>query len=311
VHGMHFAQQIHATQVKVGREMGQLSTILDMPVSLTFNIPQTDETRWSPIPSECNDVAQFTKNGENSWISSYWDQYCEGSANSYRTTAFEMVRPLFKPELSACAEGSTEGENPDETLTVHLRGDDMWGVPESQDVSVTPDNFHDLDMNASPNHWLWNHPPCSMYKKIITEEGFKHVVLITSPDLRHPCVKWPWFQDRVNEGAITFRVQSGTLLDDTCHLLRAHNLVLSFSTFPEAMALQSTHVKRIFSRVHFQEHTVMDGNGWEGTTVHRYDVPIDENNHFDRYPNTMAGLIDWYRNYPDDEIKLYTQEVEQ
>jgi len=305
LHGMHFAKQIHATKVGVTADLGQLSKILNIPDSLAFDISQTDEARWAPIPTECSDTAQKTQNGDNYWSSSYFNIYCEGSASAYRATALEMLRPLFKPELSACAEGSTEGENPDETLTVHLRGNDMWGVSESQD------KFHDLNMTDFPNHWLWNHPPCSMYKKIITEEGFKHVVVVTSPDLRHPCIKWPWFQDRVNEGAITFRVQSGTLLEDTCALLRARNLVLSYSTFPEAMSVQSTHIKRIFSRVRFAENSIMDDNGWEGTAVHRYIVPIDEYNHLDRYPNTMAALIDWYLNYPDDDIKLYTQELEQ
>jgi len=303
IHGMHFAKQIHATRITLAEDVGQMSQILDMPNSSSFDISQTDDTRWAPIPQECDYAARNSENGENHWASGYSREYCVSPASEFHAIAVEMVRPMFKPELLACAEGSVEGENPDETLTIHLRGNDMWGVDERYS-----DDAADLDMGAIPNHWLWNHPPCSMYKKIITEEGFKHVVLVTSPDQRHPCIKWPWFQDRAREGAISFRVQSGTLLEDSCALLQAHNLVLSFSTFPEAMAVLSTRVKRIYSRVFFQEHSVMDGMGWEGTTVHQYDVPLDEHNYFDKYSNTMTSLIDWFQNYPDDNIKLNDSE---
>jgi len=300
LHGLYFAKQIHATHIELGQELGQMPEIMAFPESRAFDIPETDEMRWAPIPEECSVLPEDVS---NRWSSGFWTEHCEASADAYRGIGLQMVRPLFRPALAACAEGSTDGENPDETLTVHLRGDDMWGVDELKG-GVT-----ELDMASIPNHWLWNHPPCSMYKKIITDWGFKHVVLVTSPDQRHPCIKWPWFQDRANEGAFTFRVQSSTLLNDACALLRARNLVLSFSTFPEAMALLSTRVKRIFSRERFQEHSVMDGNGWEGVTVHQYVVPVNEYNHEQKHLTSMEDLVGWYNNPSDEGIQLGTAEL--
>eukprot|EP00434_Breviolum_minutum_P006537 symbB.v1.2.005770.t1/scaffold289.1/size287290/15 len=91
-------------------------------------------------------------------------------------------------------------------LTVHLRGQDLWGMAEYELKSDKP-----IPLEANAHHWLWHQPPCTMYRKIIVEEGFKKVIVVTSPDLRHVCVEW--LKSNAASLGIEVVIQSASLME--------------------------------------------------------------------------------------------------
>eukprot|EP00419_Tripos_fusus_P061358 CAMPEP_0172907214 /NCGR_PEP_ID=MMETSP1075-20121228/178399_1 /TAXON_ID=2916 /ORGANISM="Ceratium fusus, Strain PA161109" /LENGTH=200 /DNA_ID=CAMNT_0013764793 /DNA_START=59 /DNA_END=657 /DNA_ORIENTATION=- len=199
------------------------------------------------MPNECRALAHKIqdKHQPGRFASRFWKQQCHAvSAKQYHDLARELVWPMFKADLGACTEkNDTNPETQERTLTVHLRSDDMWKGLDGKKIPS----------DAVANHWLWQHPPCSLYEKVIAEEGFQHVLVVTSSDRLNPCVSW--FEKRAMWSNYSVRVQSKTLLEDSCALLRARNLFLSYSTFPESMAVLSLQVRRIFSRTQYQQYS--------------------------------------------------------
>merc|ERR1712079_16539 len=113
-----------------------------------------------------------------------------------------------------------------------------------------------------------------MYERIIQDEGYSHVVVVTSPDRRNPCVRW--FQEFATRSTVKIDIETTSLMEAACRLASARNLVLSYSTFPESMAMVSNRVRRVYSREHFQGHSILDCKMWPGTTLHKYTVPVSE-----------------------------------
>jgi len=291
-HGLYFAKQVGATMVKVACGSGQLEQVLDLPEEM--HLPQRfSKGKGGPIPKECRALAHESedKHQPGHYVSPFWAAHCHPvPARHYHDIAKELIRPLFKANLAACLESSDIQSVPQEqTLTVHLRSDDMWGVGDGEAIPS----------DAAPNHWLWQHPPCSLYEKVIAEEGFRHVLVVTSKDRLNPCVSW--FETRAKGSNYSLKVQSKTLLEDACALLKAQNLFLSYSTFPESMAVLSSQVRRIFSRTRYQQYSAMDQRGWPGTSVEQYHVPIHEG-HLGPYSNTMQGVRRWMLTYPASKI---------
>eukprot|EP00441_Pelagodinium_beii_P012576 CAMPEP_0197684982 /NCGR_PEP_ID=MMETSP1338-20131121/100264_1 /TAXON_ID=43686 ORGANISM="Pelagodinium beii, Strain RCC1491" /NCGR_SAMPLE_ID=MMETSP1338 /ASSEMBLY_ACC=CAM_ASM_000754 /LENGTH=118 /DNA_ID=CAMNT_0043266761 /DNA_START=135 /DNA_END=487 /DNA_ORIENTATION=- len=116
-----------------------------------------------------------------------------------------------------------------------------------------------------------------MIKKIIVEDGYKRVLIITSPDRRHACVKW--LLDEAASLGVEVTVQAGSLLEDFCALVRAENLVLSFSTLGDNAAVLSTQLKRLYVREFAQTHSLLDCGGLPGVSLYQYTMPIEEGRH--------------------------------
>jgi len=292
-HGLYFAKQAGITMVKVSCGSRQLQQILDLPNLL--HLPQHLK-KEGPISEECWGLAHVIqdKHQPGRFVSGFWEARCDPVyARQYHDLAKELIWPMFKAALVACIKNNDTNPEPQEqTLTVHLRSDDMW----------VDDHGGKIPSDAVPNHWLWQNPPCSLYEKVIAEEGFRHVLVVTSSDRLNPCVSW--LEKRATRSNYSFRVQSKTLLEDSCALLRARNLFLSYSTFPESMAVLSLQVQRIFSRTQFQQYSAMDDLGWPGTSIEQYHVPIHEG-HLGPYSNTMQGVRHWMLTYPASKITKY------
>ena len=175
-------------------------------------------------------------------------------------------------------------------LTIHLRGNDLWNMGEFEMMPKKP-----INMDAGAHHWLWANPPCTMYEKIIREEGFAEVLVVTSPDRRHACVSWfEGFQQRTGL-SVKVTLQTNSLADDFCTLTRARNLVLSFSTLSNAAAIMSKRVKRVYLR-QFALNSMMNCNIWPGVSLVQYSMPITEQHH-EPYNNTYAGVTEWFQTY--------------
>ena len=179
----------------------------------------------------------------SSTYGSFWVDGCTGiAANEMRLLADAYIKP------HAFFHAPNDDES-DKLLTVHLRGGDLLG-------------------NVNPvNHWLWAQPPCAMYEKIVAHGNYNSVlVVIDKPIEAYPCV--PWFRNFSKRSGIMVRIQSSSVLADARAISRAKNLALSFSTFPESIALVSGNAKRLYLYNSFQENSAMNCKLWSGVTLY-------------------------------------------
>lgn len=189
------------------------------------------------------------------YVGGVWPSGCLGiSTRTYHQVAISHIWPLLNAELLACIAAPDEFADAADVLTVHFRGVDEWGMGEGELIPKSK-----LDLAAHGHHWLWQIPPCGMYQKILEEDGYRKVLVVTSPNLRHPCVQW--FQERASRAPrdLEVRVQATILLNDTCRMLKARNICLSFSTFPEALAILSQNVRKNYGRSERQVNAVNCG----------------------------------------------------
>ena len=303
LHGLAFARRIHADKVQLVASGGQIPQILQLK-DLTLDLPDAGSQRGD-IPKECNEAAQASRMNKepNTYASGFWTTRCAGVPGSeYHDLAFEYIWPLLKPEVKECIEKVDDAA--EKRLTVHLRGQDLWSMGEFDLVPKKP-----LNTSVGAHHWLWANPPCSMYEKIIQEEGYSEVLVVTSPDKRHACI--PWFEqlpDRLqllesngsSSSKLKVTIQASSLAEDFCALVKSQNMVVSFSTLSNAAAVLSKHLKRIYVR-NFAANSMLNCNLWPGISLVRYGMAISEQHH-EPYNNTYGGVIEWFQTYNVSQI---------
>jgi len=86
--------------------------------------------------------------------------------------------------------------------------------------------------------------PCSFFTKVIQENGFASVAIVTEPDMLHPCIN---LTQQLNP-RVKFSVSSKSILHDACMMFRAKNLAYgTLSTLSLTMAeVLSPNIERIF-----------------------------------------------------------------
>ena len=199
-------------------------------------------------------------------------------ASLYHDLLLQYVRPML-----TCSENIETSTGAD-VLTVHLRSDDQ------------------TDLSA----------PCALIEKILEQSQHKNVLIVTSPTGSHPCLEVA--KTFVAEGR-NVSVQSGSLAEDFCSLVRAEALLLSFSTFSESAALLSKHVKNVYKggdrfepwwpgpqRVRWCIQSTGSGESylWQGTQLNQYNV-TDYQQKVGGWPwNAEANYI--CKNYPKEQI---------
>ncbi|CAE7483716.1 hypothetical protein AK812_SmicGene1429 [Symbiodinium microadriaticum] len=291
LHGLAFALRMHADLVNLVASGGQLPQIFVLK-NLTMSLPGAGEGPRN-IPKECMQAAigSRMKKEPNTYAGGFWTTRCDKvPAKEYHELALQYIWPLLKPEVKACLEGPDEAPGTEQQLTVHLRGNDLWNMGEFELMPKKP-----VNMEAGAHHWLWANPPCTMYEKIIREEGFTQVLIVTSPDRRHACV--PWFENFRERTGLNVKItlQTNSLAEDFCTLARARNLVLSFSTLSNAAAIMSKRVKRVYLR-QFALNSMMNCDIWPDLSMVQYSMPISEQHH-EPFNNTYAGVTEWFQTY--------------
>eukprot|EP00929_Paragymnodinium_shiwhaense_P078417 TRINITY_DN40632_c1_g1_i1.p1 TRINITY_DN40632_c1_g1~~TRINITY_DN40632_c1_g1_i1.p1 ORF type:complete len:541 (-),score=58.95 TRINITY_DN40632_c1_g1_i1:19-1572(-) len=149
----------------------------------------------------------------------WWHVHCyTAPAPVFHDMMLKYVRPYFSEDLHKCVnEPPTSKEK--ETLLVHYRSADRAAG-------------HPRDG-----------PPCDLAEKVFVDGGFKYYQIVSgSPQSEralHPCLHY--FRGKQN-----VLIQQGTLMEDMCALLRAPNMLSSFSTFPESLALMSTRLQNYY-----------------------------------------------------------------
>ena len=221
-------------------------------------------------------------------------QHCNDvPAREYHRVMQRFVWPMLSSKLSACVEAPLKAGS-DALLTIHLRGDDIWNNPKHR-------------------HAAWQQPPCAMYERIIADFKFTRILVVTSPDRLNPCLGW--LQEFANRTSLPMSVQTSSLLEDVCTLLRASNLVLSHSSFLQSLALLSKVVQRIFWRDFSDfraDHWLMSWDTgcdpWEGVTGVKYLVPVDGTSRVkwrpsQGYRDTFDDVKRWVQAYPAASVR--------
>lgn len=285
--GIIYAKLTHHVAVQFSITSKSVKELFEPKAVLQLSSSKLEGQRFCPEKSD--------KRQEGRPIYNFQGERCKGStAKDFHTLALDTLVQAFKPEFKSCLNNVGAPEDAEKELTVHLRGQDLWGMAEYELKSDKP-----IPMEANAHHWLWHQPPCTMYRKIIVEEGFKKVIVVTSPDLRHVCVEW--LKSNAASLGIEVVIQSGSLMEDFCALAKASNLVLSFSTLGDNAAVLNKRVKKIFFREFAQTHSLMDCGLWPGTTLYQYKMPISEGKH-PPYGNTYREIIKWFTTYDETQI---------
>jgi len=149
----------------------------------------------------------------------WWHVHCYvAPAPVFHEMMVKHVRPYFVKNLTKCVDAPVTAEERS-TLLVHYRSGDK--------ASMKPRDG----------------PPCALAEKVFADGGFKKYRIVSgnpqSESAVHPCVHY--FKKKPEA-----TVQQGSLLEDVCSILRAPNLLSSFSTFPETLALLSTRLQNYY-----------------------------------------------------------------
>jgi len=176
------------------------------------------------------------------YSSNWWRISCRmAPARIVHELMRKYVQPLMTPELSACVDAPL-AEHEQDMLTVHIRRLDN---------------------------------PCSLVRQIQTEGKFSSLLVVTEGKSifkagKHPCL---------NHFGTYSAVQNGSLLADTCALMRAKHLLVSWSTFPESLALLSEHLETYYHAGPYEPFhdqsvdycTDTSGHLWPGTQLVQYN----------------------------------------
>eukprot|EP00435_Cladocopium_sp_Y103_P067945 s631_g30.t1 len=128
--------------------------LLDMPTSLNF--PPREQILNHPL--KCPRHGRHT----HPWFGNY----CQTNTPMwvYHQLALDFVRPYLGEYIRECLT-TPEDDDAEQTLTVHMRADDVAKYPE----------------------YSWGQPPCSMYEKIIKENKFSRILFVKKGDA--PCAQ--------------------------------------------------------------------------------------------------------------------------
>lgn len=308
-----FAQYIGATEVLIQaqrsrRVRGQFTpydihTLFDIP-GLIKVVPLDAEER-EKLASSCSD---FSKLGDvplskvNIGETVYNQRWIEYHCNSVPLPAFRRVLaqhllPLMQRPLAECV-AKRRNVFESKRLTVHLRGGDRW-----------PEFDEDWDRAKIKRDFALEQFPCALPKRIAFDFGFPKTLIVSSSDQRNPCAR-SLLEESMRDTSI--RITSGSLQEDVCRMLRARNLLISFSTMSDAMALLSHNVKRIFrQRPRHNAKAAMRGISarsvafsknvetckvWPGTVMIEYDTDAAP-------PTNGTALHNWMIQYPGAQIR--------
>ena len=201
--------------------------------------------------------------------------HCTGiPAWRHRQVMERFLRPNLGDKLLSAEAAGREDFEAKDTLTVHLRGDDVHRV---QIYGV-------------------NQPPCRMYEKILSDFSYKSVTLVQ--------VGWTACDGLFDNLSHTMKVfkPRGSVTKHFATLMRARNLVLSFSSFSISAAILSKEVQVLYRRRDAMwdslMHAIVNCAVWPGVVMYEYNTTWAHN----RLPKWAKSVDDWLQRVPVENI---------
>ncbi|OLQ00064.1 Deoxyribose-phosphate aldolase [Symbiodinium microadriaticum] len=218
----------HITRVKfpphISTRYQQQDGLLDMPEELT--LPGVDRHEELKVPNSC--PKQLT----HKW----YHQHCQMvPAWHHQQVMHKFLWPYLGQNLTDLVHSPQESAA-DGVLTIHLRADDI----------------------RQYGRYEWAQPPCSMYQKIMSDYGYKTLMVVakSNPVTRRSdaaCDSWLVDYGRLH-GIKILRPKDISLAGDLATMIRAkklgigkwgRNFVLSFSSFSLSTALLSNDLQEV------------------------------------------------------------------
>ncbi|CAE7187753.1 DHAR4 [Symbiodinium microadriaticum] len=253
----------HITRVKfpphISTRYQQQDGLLDMPEELT--LPGVDRHEELKVPNSC--PKQLT----HKW----YHQHCQMvPAWHHQQVMHKFLWPYLGQNLTDLVHSPQESAA-DGVLTIHLRADDI----------------------RQYGRYEWAQPPCSMYQKIMSDYGYKTLMVVakSNPVTRRSdaaCDSWLVDYGRLH-GIKILRPKDISLAGDLATMIRAkklgigkwgRNFVLSFSSFSLSTALLSNDLQVMYRRRdakwHSILHAIVNCNVWTGVTLYEYNTSLQE-----------------------------------
>ncbi|CAE7913671.1 DHAR4 [Symbiodinium sp. KB8] len=244
----------HITRVKfpphISTRYQQQDGLLDMPEELT--LPGVDRHEELKVPNSC--PKQLT----HKW----YHQHCQMvPAWHHQQVMHKFLWPYLGQNLTDLVHSPQESAA-DGVLTIHLRADDI----------------------RQYGRYEWAQPPCSMYQKIMSDYGYKTLMVVakSNPVTRRSdaaCDSWLVDYGRLH-GIKILRPKDISLAGDLATMIRAKNFVLSFSSFSLSTALLSNDLQVMYRRRdakwHSILHAIVNCNVWTGVTLYEYNTSLQE-----------------------------------
>jgi len=266
VRALVFGQRMSAAAVKYAMRFCYLSTLFQLPeqgLQLVRVEASSGKCRGRYI---YDDLEHFP--------------FCPAvSSREIHQAMVQYLSPLMVPQLSSCVQSHSATDDGD-LLTIHIRSGDIF--------------------DKQQGHRQHRQPPCAFYRKTIESKPgggrFDRVLLITSDGKQNPCVQE--LQSGLDKN-ISVTVQRGSMIEDSCAILRAQNLVLSYSTFSHGLAMMSSNARHIFATEMLMDNIGewFDCNLWPGVELMKFGVPGQE-----KFRPKVQENLRWMLDYPEAKV---------
>jgi len=186
--------------------------------------------------------------------------------------AQQYMHPYFSRDMKGCL-AKDRGIDEDKLVTIHFRGEDVFGMV------VGSNDVYKKKVKHNPLHQrMVEQPFCWFYEKLIGDSDWERVLLVTSQDLRNPCIRYldtrrSQIRNR-NGQLLQWELQTSNIISDTCALLKARHFITSMSSFSHNLAVlaASMHPIQVYQLVPLQWRNVwMLRCGIPNMTLHLYN----------------------------------------
>ena len=149
-------------------------------------------------------------------------------------------------------------------------------------------------------HGFYVQPPFSFYKKVIDENDFKKLIIVTEPDMKNPAIQM------LVDSYKNVSIQSTSLYDDVSTILNANHLVCnSQGTFGHMLALLSPNLKNIHIPYYLNPHaTHFNDNSFLKSEDTRVFFDMTNINHFKVNEYYVFNYISPFSWNPADESQI-------
>jgi|GEM_PF-61610 len=135
--------------------------------------------------------------------------------------SYQDYRRIFTQYLLKLIPFTIDKNVKDETLVIHIRSGDIF-------------------RKQSQVHERYIQPSLSYYQKIIQDNDYQDIVIVTEQDRHNPCI------NALKEWRPSIKIQTGTLEEDISTILSAKNLVIGKGSFALTLAMMSQNINKLY-----------------------------------------------------------------
>jgi hypothetical protein len=273
VNAILFCQANGYKTLKLPADMKSLNKLFDIPNEIPI------------VKKTLDDNVKLTCQWNPPYMHWFFGRCMSMTKGMFKSTLEQYLVPHFtNSTLTACHK---EHLTPFMGLTIHLRSGDT--SRQSMHTSQTA------------------YASCSFFEKVVYDQKFKDVRVVTEADLSHPCI--PFLRTRLPEMGVPVHFESNSVEQDACALMNAKYIAVgSWSTFSQTLELLNDRITKSFLPVPPEGSITTSMDNHCDTVVrgqrprtYIYQVDGMENGHHDL---TGAGSADYFSKMPMQRVTL-------